>query len=158
MRGGFADHDPARRRGRFHPLGHPHLDPDGGVAPGPGVDFAGDHLAGIQADPQPQVDAVAAVRLRRPARHLVLDVEGGPAGPKSVVLQRDRRAEHRHDAVAGELVDRAAIALTTAPSGRTPRTDLAQPLGSDGRREPSSAHVGEQHGHLLVLGAAALRL
>jgi len=33
------------------------------------------------------------------------------AGPLRVVLVRDRRAEERHDAVAGELVDESLRAL-----------------------------------------------
>ncbi len=51
----------------------------------------------------------------------------------SVILQRHGRTEDRHDAVAGELVHRAAIPLhyrrsTVDQVGH----DLTQPLGTDG--------------------------
>ena len=70
-----------------------------------------------------------------------------------MVLQRDRRTEHRHDAVAGELVHRAAVALDD--NGRAVDQlghDLAQPLRADRRRDVHRMHhIGEQHRHLLVL-------
>ena len=40
-----------------------------------------------------------------------LDAQGRQAGANSMVLQRDRRTEDRHDAVAGELVHGPAIPL-----------------------------------------------
>ena len=70
-----------------------------------------------------------------------------------MVLQRGWRAEHRHDAVAGETVDRAAVPLnhhcrTVDQIGH----DLAQPLRTDRRRDVHRMHhIGEQHRHLLVL-------
>ena len=70
-----------------------------------------------------------------------------------MVLQRHWRAEHRHDAVAGETADRAAVPLnhhcrTVDQIGH----DLAQPLRTDRRRDVHRMHhVGEQHRHLLVL-------
>ena len=41
----------------------------------------------------------------------VADGERGPDGPLGIVLVRDRCAEHRHDCVADELLDGAAMAL-----------------------------------------------
>ena len=70
-----------------------------------------------------------------------------------MVLQRDWCAEHRHDAVAGELAQRPAVTLhhrcgTVQQLGH----DLAQPLRPDGRRDVHRMHdIGEQHRHLLVL-------
>ena len=39
------------------------------------------------------------------------ELERGADGPLGVVLLRGRRAPHRHDGVADELLDRAAVAL-----------------------------------------------
>ena len=71
-----------------------------------------------------------------------------------MVLQSHRCAEHRHDAVAGELVHRAAEALHH--ECRTTdhiRHDLAQPFGAHRRRDVHRVHdIGEEHRDLLVLG------
>ena len=66
-RGGLAEHHPTRRCHRLHPLRHPDLLTDGGVTQSARTDLTGDHLTGIQAHPQLQVDTVAALRPRRPA-------------------------------------------------------------------------------------------
>jgi hypothetical protein len=70
-----------------------------------------------------------------------------------VVLVGDRRAEQGHDAVAGELVDRAlepvhALAedLEEAPHDLAPRLGILL-LGEVHRAH----HVGEQHRHVLAL-------
>ncbi len=77
-----------------------------------------------------------------PARRLPLaGCRRSQTSAESVVLQRDRCTEQRHDAVAGELVDRPAVALdnrraTLDQFGH----DLAQPLRADvQQRYPSSA-------------------
>ena len=70
-----------------------------------------------------------------------------------MILQRGRRAEHRHDAVAGETADRAAVPLhhhrrTIDQFGH----DLAQPLRTDRCRNVHRMNnIGEQHRYLLVL-------
>ena len=110
-RGGVAEHHPTRRSDRFHPLCHPDLLTDGGVTERPRTDFTGDHLTGIEADPQLQFDTVALLDLSGKPLRLLLNAQRRQAGANSVILQRHRRAEHRHDPVAGELVHRAAIAL-----------------------------------------------
>ena len=46
-----------------------------------------------------------ALQLVGVARKLVAQMQRRVAGALRVVLVRDRRAEQRHDAVAGELVD-----------------------------------------------------
>ena len=152
-RGGRAEHHPTRRRDRLHPLSHPHLLTDGGVTQSPRTDLTGDHLTRVQADPQPQVDTVAVLDVDGKPLRLFLDTEGRQTGTNSVVLQRHRRAEDRHDAVAGETADRAAVPLhhhcrTVDQIGH----DLAQPLRTDRRRDVHRMHhVGEQHRDLLVL-------
>ena len=78
-----------------------------------------------------------------------------PDTPRSAWSSKaDRRTEHGHDAVAGELVHRAAVALHHR--GRTVDQlghDLAQPLRTDRRGDVHRVHhVGEQDRDLLVLG------
>jgi len=50
MRGGLTDHHPARRCGRFHPLGHPDVDAESGVTAWARIDVADDDLTGVQPD------------------------------------------------------------------------------------------------------------
>ncbi len=129
--GRFAEHHPARRGRRLHPLSHPDLLADGRVTCCGRADFTGDHLTGIQPDPQFHGDPVTTFDVGRQATRFLLDVDGCQASAKSVILQRGGCAEQRHDAVAGELVDRSAVALhhgrrTVQQLGH----DLAQPFGT----------------------------
>ena len=70
-----------------------------------------------------------------------------------MILVRDRRAEERHDAVAGELVDEALEALDALGEDREEALHDAAPLlrvellGELHR----ALHVGEEHRHLLAL-------
>jgi hypothetical protein len=84
---------------------------------------------------------------------LLLDVQSRQASAKGVILQRDWRPEQRHDAVTGELVDRAAVASSNrCRAAEDVAHYLAQPLRSQGRGNRQGIHyVGEQHGHLLEL-------
>ena len=87
------------------------------------------------------------------AGDFVLNAQRGQARTQRVVLQSGGRAEHRHDAVAGELVHRAAV----APHHRRSLHDefghdLTQPLRTHcGGDVHGVHHIGEQHRHLLVL-------
>ena len=65
--GGLAEHDSAGRRDGLHPLGHADLLADSRVTRCARTDFAGDDLAGVQADSQ------LATWCRRPS--------GSPARP-----------------------------------------------------------------------------
>ena len=56
--GGLAEHHPAGRCRRFHPLGHADLFADGGVSASARTDLAGNHLTGIQSYPKLQIDTV----------------------------------------------------------------------------------------------------
>ena len=102
-RGRLRQHHPAGRRHRFHPLREPDLLADRGIPQRPRTDLTGDHPARIQANPQPQLDTVAALHLGREPVGLLLDGQRGQARPKSVILQRNWGAEHRHHPVAGVL-------------------------------------------------------
>ena len=153
-RGRRTEHHSARRCRRFHPLRHADLLTDGGVTERPRTDLTGDHLTGVQSHPQLEVHTVALLDVDRKPLGLLLDAQGRQTGTNGVVLQRHRRAEHRHDPVAGELVHRAAVTLhyCRAAVGQLGH-DLAQPLRTHRRGDVHGMHhVGEQHRHLLVLG------
>ena len=70
-----------------------------------------------------------------------------------MILVRDRRAEERHDAVAGVLVDGALEAVHAVREDLEESLEDRVPLlGSDLLGELHRAlHVGEQHRHLLAL-------
>ena len=59
----------------------------------------GDDLAGLDPDPRLQPEPV----------HGIHDRDGRAHGPLGVVLVRLRDAERRHDRIAGELLDDAAV-------------------------------------------------
>ncbi len=152
-RGGRAQHHPTRCSDRLHPLRHPDLLADRGVTERPRTDLTRDHLTGVQAHAQPQVHTVSHLDIDGKPLGLLLNAQRGHASSNSVVLQCHRRPEDRHDAVAGELVHRAAIPLnhhcrTVDQIGH----DLSQPLRPDRYRDlHRTNNVGEQDRHLLVL-------
>jgi hypothetical protein len=153
-RGGLAQHYPTRRGHRLHPLGHPDLLTDRGVACAAGADVTGNHQTRIQPDPHLQGDPVTVFDLSGQPLGVLLNVQRRHTGPKSVILQRRRSPEHGHDPITGELIDRAAVALHHHRSGVDQLGhDLAQPLRTHRRGDVHRAHhIGEQHRHLLVLG------
>ena len=110
-RGELGQHHRAGGCRRFHPLGKPDLLTDRGVTRDTRTDLTGNDLARIQAHPQPQRDTVTVLHLARQPDRLLLDGQRGQARPDRVVLQRNRRPEQRHQAIAGELLHRAAVAL-----------------------------------------------
>ena len=74
-------------------------------------------------------------------------VQRGAHGPLGVALDRDRRAPDRHDRVADELLDHAAVAADhRAGRVEVPRQQLAHLLGIARLRQRREAdQVGEQH-------------
>jgi hypothetical protein len=151
--GGLREHHRARGRHRFHPLRHADLLTDCGVTEWARTDFTGDHLTGVESHSQLQIHTVAVFDLGGQTSCFLLDVQRRQTAANSVVLQRHRRAEHSHDAVAGELCNRAAVTLHNggAAVGQVGH-DLAQPLRPDGRGDVHRVdHVGEQNSDLLVL-------
>jgi hypothetical protein len=107
------------------------------------------HLAARQTD----VDRHDPPDLGRKIRHRIADRQGGARGPLRVVAVRHRRAEHRHDAVAHMLVDRAAKALDDAVDpGEETLEQAVHFLGVHLSAEPGVAdEVGEQDRHLPTL-------
>src|SRR5256885_902734 len=82
--------------------------------------------------------ASRAAQLRRVGGQLRLEVKRRVAGALGVVLVRDRGAEEGHDAVAGELVDRALEPMNAlAEDGKEALHDLSPLLGV--------ASLGELH-------------
>ena len=75
------------------------------------------------------------------------------AGALGVILVRDRRAEERHDAFAGEFVDETLAALdAVGEEAEEALHDLRPRFGIELFRQlHRSLHVGEEHGHLLAL-------
>jgi hypothetical protein len=75
------------------------------------------------------------------------------AGALRVIFVRDRCAEERHDAVAGELVHRAFEPMhAVGEDGNEALHDVMPFLRIELLGELHRAlHVGEQHGHLLAL-------
>jgi hypothetical protein len=112
-----------------------------------------DHLAGVEPDAQPERGAAAALVVQHPA-YRPLHRQGGPHRALGVVLVRDRRAEHGHDPVAGQLVHVPAEGLDrTGKGGQDAVGHRAHPLRVvhlRPRREVGQ--VAEQHGHHPPLG------
>ena len=153
----LAEHHPSWRRQRLHPLRHPDLLAHGGVISAAGTDFACDDLSRVQPDPQSQLDAVAVEYLGRQTGRLVLDFQGGDARTNRVILEGHRRTEHRHDPVAGEFVDGSSVLPHHCRrSVEQLGHELAKSLRTHRRGDVHRLHhVGEQNGHLLVLGERA---
>src|SRR5581483_7319372 len=70
------------------------------------ADRADDDLARVHPQADREAEAERPLQLLAVAAEAIGEVERGMAGAPGVVLVRDRRAEERHDPVAGELVDR----------------------------------------------------
>ena len=120
---------------RLHPLRHPDLRTNGGVTERPRTDLTGDHLTGVKSHPQLEVHTVALLDFDGKPLRLFLDGQGRQAGPYRVVLKRDWRAEHCHDAVAGETADRAAVSLNHCTAARLTRSVMI----SRSRSAPTAA-------------------
>jgi hypothetical protein len=65
----------------------------------------------VDADPHLQVEPLRVAQLLAHALQRALDVERGRDRAARRVLERERRAEERHDAVARELDDGALVAV-----------------------------------------------
>ena len=125
-----------------------------GVGAGAGVAAPGDHQAGVDAG----VHAEA-----RPARRRIqvddqpvdrgVQLERGRDRPPRVVAPRQRHAEERHDLVADELVDGAAVALDhRGRLGLDPAHDRLDLLRVDRLVQRGVAgQVGEHHRRVAAL-------
>ena len=102
-------------------------------------------IANVEPARAAQLVGVAAQRLAH--------VQRGVAGALRVILVRDRRAEQRHDPVAGVLVHRALEAVHAVGEDLQEAVEDAVPLLRIDRLGElhRSLHVGEQDGDLLAL-------
>ena len=107
-----------------------------------------DHLAGVDADAQRHLRAVAPLQVVVELRDRQLHREGRADGALGIVLVRHRRPEDRHDGVADVLVDRPAVALDLARQRAKERgQDSTQVFGVEPFPERGRARqVGEQDG------------
>ena len=117
------------------------------------TDLADDHLAGVNADARRKADAVRPFDLGGVARELDAQMQRRVAGALRVVLVRDRRAEQRHDAVAGVLVHRPLEAVhALGEDGEEAVEDRVPLFGIELLGQLHRAlDVGEQYGDLLAL-------
>ena len=147
-------------RERLHALRQADRVADGGVL---GLvvlaDRAGDHLARVDPDPDREAEPLGAAKLARVLGDELADVKSREAGPRGVVLVRDRRPEQRHDPVARELVHGALEAPDALGEQREEALhDLTPLLGVGLLGHVHRAHdVGEQDGHLLALAVERRR-
>ena len=117
------------------------------------ADLSDDHLARVDPHPHRETQPLRSADLDRVGGELALQRERRPARALRVVLVRDRRAEQRHDAVAGELVHRALEAVNAVAEDREEAIHDRPPqlrvglLGQIHRAD----HVGEQDRDLLAL-------
>jgi len=138
----------------LHALREPDRETLGGVVHAQVVpDLAHHHLARVDADAHGEVEALGEAQLVGVALERIAQVQRCVAGAPRVVLVGDRRAEERHDAVSGVLVDGALEAVDAL------REDLEEAL--EDRVPGLGIHllrqlqrlldVGEQHRDLLAL-------
>jgi hypothetical protein len=116
------------------------------------ADGADDDVSGVEPDPDMEAQALGAPQFVGVPADRVGQVQGGVAGPAGVVLVGDGSAEERHDAVAGELVDRPLEAVH--PVGEDPHEPVHHRvplLGVEVLLElHRPLHVGEEHRDLFV--------
>ena len=127
---------------------------DGGVVHAQvAPDGAHDHLAGVEADPDLDLQAVRAAEVLGVAPHGVLHAERAEAGADGVVFVGDRRTEERHDPVAHDLVDGALVAVDGLHHQLEDR--IENPAGllriAVGEQLHRALEVGEEHRDLLAL-------
>ena len=77
--------------------------------------LVGHDLAGVHAGAIRHRHAVVAVERNVERVQAAAHVERRPHGPQRIVLMRLRQPEHRHDGVADELLDGAAVTLDGRP-------------------------------------------
>jgi hypothetical protein len=117
------------------------------------ADLADHDLAGVEAHARREGDASLPFQLLHVVSELIGELQRRVACAVGVILVGDGRAEERHDAVAGVLIDRALEAVDTVRQDREEAVENRVPgLGVDALCEIHGAlEVHEQHGHELAL-------
>ncbi|MCX5738622.1 MAG: hypothetical protein NTZ61_09035, partial [Proteobacteria bacterium] len=117
------------------------------------ADLADHHLARVDPDARREAQALRAPKLVRVRAQRIAQVQRRVAGALRMILVRDRRAEQRHDAVTGVLVDGALEAVDAFGEDLEEALEDAVPLL--GVELPGqfhrALHVREQHRDLLAL-------
>ena len=111
------------------------------------------HVAGIQADPDLDGNAMRTLHLVAVAAHPLLHAEGRVAGAERVIFVGERGAEESHDAVAHDLVDGAFVVVDGLHHALQDGVEqVARLLGvALGEQLHGALEVGEENGHLLAL-------
>ena len=147
--GFLADHDvrAVLLVGGFEPAGDVHgVADDRVVEANLGTDIADQHVAGVDADAH--LDGAAVVVDKLGGAQGALARQRRPAGGQRVVRIVERRAPERHDGIADELVDGAAVRVDLprhhVEIRRQQRHDpFAHAFGQAGE----AGDIGEQHRH-----------
>src|SRR6266850_4510082 len=118
-----------------------------------GADRANDHLARVQTYADPDRDAVLPSHSLGVPGHGLLHAESGITSSYRVVLERERRAEQRHDPVPHHLIDRALVAVDGLHHAFEDGIEqLARLLGvTVGEQFHRTLEIREEDGHLLAL-------
>jgi hypothetical protein len=149
---------PARLGDSFHALGQAHRRAYG-VEAEILAHPANDCLARVETQTDMQDQAAGVQELIGIAGYGLHQVERGQAGPAGMVLQGDGCTEEGHDAVAGELVDHAAVAADAVRQQADEAVHDPGPLlGVEvGLHVHRPLDVGEEHGELLALALELVR-
>ena len=117
------------------------------------ADRAHHDVAGVEADPDLDIDPVPLADVLGVVGHRVLHPQRGIAGPRRVVFVSQRRPEERHDAVAHDLIDGALVAVHGLHHQLEDRVDdLPRFFRIPVRQQLHRAlQVREEHRHLLAL-------
>ena len=123
-----------------------------------GARVAGHDLARVHADPSGEADAVIALELVVQLAERGVHAGGGAHGAQRVVLVQPRDAEHGHDRVADELLDRPLVPLDHGGHlVEVAGHDAPEGLGIEALAQRRRAgHVGEDDGDDLSGLAAGL--
>ena len=111
--GRLADEDFLRLRRLLEPCGGVDRIADNEALPPARV--ASDHLAGIDACTVRDRHAPGTLERLVQPRELRVHLDGGPNRAQRILLVQERDAEHRHDRIADELLDGAAVPFHDGP-------------------------------------------
>ena len=141
-------------RQTFHPLRQTHrMTLRGVVHPQIVANRTNDDVTRVKPHASGEPKAMLALHFGGIAGDFIAQIERRITGALRMILMRNRRAEQRHDAIAGVLVDRAFEAVHTLAQDREEAIEDAMPLfrvellGQFHR----ALHIGEQHRDLLAL-------
>jgi hypothetical protein len=116
------------------------------------ADLTHDDFPGVEADAHREADGPFEPQLVRVKAKLLLKMECRVTGPSRMILVGDRRAEQRHDSVAGELIDGALEPMDAFAEDREEAIHDPVPfLGINLLELHRALHVSEDDRHLLAL-------